>query len=71
MPRLSRHETNLVIPLLRQAAGQGSGSAKRLLCRLEQALAESIGAIRRQRACARAASSSLPAGGERQGAGTS
>ncbi|UYN96210.1 MAG: hypothetical protein KIT25_04475 [Enhydrobacter sp.] len=64
MPRLSRHEATVVIPLLRQAAGRGSGAAQRLLHRLEHALGASIDAIRRERQVRRVEPAAASAGGE-------
>ena len=49
MPRLSRHETSLVIALFRDPAARESGPAQRLLQRLEHALSQSIDAVREQR----------------------
>jgi hypothetical protein len=49
MPRLSRHEASLVIALFRDPAAQESGPARRLLQRLENALTQSIDAVREQR----------------------
>lgn len=49
MPRLSRYEAGLVIALFRDPGVRESGSAQRLLQRLESALTQSIDAVRDQR----------------------
>jgi hypothetical protein len=54
MPRLSRQETSLVIAELRTSKVRESHPAQRLLQRLENALSESIEAVREQRRQARA-----------------
>jgi hypothetical protein len=59
MPRLSRHETGLVISLLRRQAVPDD-SILRLLARLEGALAASIQSTRLHRQATRSASAPQP-----------
>jgi hypothetical protein len=56
MPRLSRHDASLVIAMLRSPTTQHCSHSRRLLQRLENALAASINGVRDHRRKAHATS---------------